>query len=74
MIKYIRMTANSNFWHRVLSAVASAFLPFLPMLPLQLLVQNLLPFLTLRAELPAVHPRDADTPATLATYWTRSSG
>jgi Mg2+-importing ATPase len=42
MQKYIRMTASSNFGNVLSVLVASAFLPFLPMLPLQLLVQNLL--------------------------------
>ncbi|WP_315809590.1 magnesium-translocating P-type ATPase [Pseudomonas sp. C9-3] len=42
MLKYIRMTASSNFGNVFSVLVASAFIPFLPMLPLQLLVQNLL--------------------------------
>jgi Mg2+-importing ATPase len=42
MLKYIKMTASSNFGNVFSVLVASAFLPFLPMLPLQLLVQNLL--------------------------------
>jgi Mg2+-importing ATPase len=42
MLKYIRMTASSNFGNVLSVLVASAFLPFLPMLPIQLLVQNLL--------------------------------
>ncbi|TAM40480.1 MAG: magnesium-translocating P-type ATPase [Burkholderiaceae bacterium] len=42
MLKYIRMTASSNFGNVFSVLIASAFLPFLPMLPLQLLVQNLL--------------------------------
>ena len=42
MLKYIRMTASSNFGNVFSVLVASVFLPFLPMLPLQLLVQNLL--------------------------------
>jgi len=42
MLKYIRMTASSNFGNVFSVLVASAFLPFLPMLPLQLLLQNLL--------------------------------
>ncbi len=42
MLKYIRMTTSSNFGNVLSVLVASAFLPFLPMLPLQLLVQNLL--------------------------------
>ncbi|NNM59628.1 MAG: magnesium-translocating P-type ATPase [Legionellales bacterium] len=42
MLKYIKMTASSNFGNVFSVLVAGAFLPFLPMLPLQLLVQNLL--------------------------------
>jgi len=42
MLKYLRMTASSNFGNVFSVLVASAFLPFLPMLPLHLLVQNLL--------------------------------
>jgi len=42
MLKYIRMTASSNFGNVFSVLVASAFLPFLPMLPLHLLLQNLL--------------------------------
>ncbi len=42
IIKYIKMTASSNFGNMFSVLVASAFLPFLPMLPVQLLIQNLL--------------------------------
>ncbi|HHX34206.1 MAG TPA: magnesium-translocating P-type ATPase [Gammaproteobacteria bacterium] len=42
MLKYIRMTVSSNFGNVFSIVIASIFLPFLPMLPLQLLVQNLL--------------------------------
>lgn len=42
IIKYIKMTASSNFGNVFSVLVASAFLPFLPMLPIQLLAQNLL--------------------------------
>src|SRR5690606_20333911 len=42
MLKYIRMTASSNFGNVFSVVIASIALPFLPMLPLQLLVQNLL--------------------------------
>ena len=41
IIKYIKMTASSNFGNVFSVLIASAFLPFLPMLALQLLVQNL---------------------------------
>ncbi|MCC7195871.1 MAG: magnesium-translocating P-type ATPase [Gemmatimonadaceae bacterium] len=41
-IKYIKMAASSNFGNVFSVLVASAFLPFLPMLPVQMLIQNLL--------------------------------
>ena len=41
IIKYIKMTASSNFGNMFSVLAASAFLPFLPMLPIHLLVQNL---------------------------------
>ncbi|TXF12430.1 magnesium-translocating P-type ATPase [Pelomicrobium methylotrophicum] len=42
MLKYIKMTASSNFGNVFSVLVASAYIPFLPMLPMHLLVQNLL--------------------------------
>lgn len=42
IIKYIKMTASSNFGNMFSVLVASAFLPFLPMLPLQILILNLI--------------------------------
>jgi len=42
IIKYIKMTASSNFGNMFSMLVASAFLPFLPMMPIQILVLNLL--------------------------------
>ena len=42
IIKYIKMTASSNFGNMLSVLVASAFLPFLPMLPIQILVLNLI--------------------------------
>jgi len=42
MLKYIKMTASSNFGNVFSVLIASAALPFLPMLPIQLLVLNLL--------------------------------
>ncbi|WP_426258522.1 magnesium-translocating P-type ATPase [Sphingomonas sp. DC1600-2] len=58
ILKYIRMGASSNFGNMLSMAVASFFLPFLPMLPTQILLNNLLydvseigiPFDTVRAE------------------------
>lgn len=40
--KYIKMTASSNFGNMFSVMVASAFLPFLPMMPIHLIIQNLL--------------------------------
>jgi len=42
IIKYIKMTASSNFGNMFSVLIASAFLPFLPMLPVQLLLLNLI--------------------------------
>lgn len=42
ILKYIKMTASSNFGNVLSVLLASAFIPFLPMLPMQLLIQNLL--------------------------------
>nr|WP_268568868.1 magnesium-translocating P-type ATPase [Paenibacillus larvae] len=41
IIKYIKMTTSSNFGNVFSVLGASAFLPFLPMLPIHLLIQNL---------------------------------
>jgi Mg2+-importing ATPase len=40
--KYIKMAASSNFGNMFSVVGASAFLPFLPMLPIQVLINNLL--------------------------------
>ena len=58
ILKYIRMGASSNFGNMLSMAAASLFLPFLPMLPTQILLNNLLydlseigiPFDSVRAE------------------------
>lgn len=42
MVKYIKMTASSNFGNMFSVVVASAFLPYLPMQPLQILMLNLI--------------------------------
>ncbi|MCS6908038.1 MAG: magnesium-translocating P-type ATPase [Anaerolineales bacterium] len=42
IMKYIKMAASSNFGNVFSVLVASAFLPFQPMMPLHLLIQNLL--------------------------------
>ncbi len=42
ILKYVRMGASSNFGNMLSMAAASLFLPFLPMLPTQILLNNLL--------------------------------
>ncbi|MCL2486230.1 MAG: HAD-IC family P-type ATPase, partial [Oscillospiraceae bacterium] len=42
IIKYIKMTASSNFGNMFSVLAACAFLPFLPMLPIQILLLNLI--------------------------------
>ena len=42
IIKYIKMTASSNFGNIFSVLIASIFLPFIPMLPIQLLMLNLI--------------------------------
>lgn len=42
IMKYIKMTSSSNFGNMFSVLGASAFLPFLPMMPVQILAQNLL--------------------------------
>jgi Mg2+-importing ATPase len=42
IVKYIKMGASSNFGNMFSVLGASALLPFLPMLPVQILIQNLL--------------------------------
>lgn len=42
IVKYVRMGASSNFGNMFSVIGASAFLPFLPMAPIQILVNNLL--------------------------------
>ncbi|MFO1159120.1 MAG: magnesium-translocating P-type ATPase [Reyranellaceae bacterium] len=58
ILKYVRMGASSNFGNMLSMATASLLLPFLPMLPTQILLNNLLydlseigiPFDTVRPE------------------------
>jgi P-type Mg2+ transporter len=42
VVKYVRMGASSNFGNMLSVVGASAFLPFLPMAPIQVLANNLL--------------------------------
>ena len=41
-MKYVQMAISSNFGNMFSAAGASVFLPFLPMLPIQILLNNLL--------------------------------
>jgi Mg2+-importing ATPase len=42
IIKYIKMAVSGNFGNMIAVVIASIFLPFLPMLPIHILAQNLL--------------------------------
>ncbi|ERI98698.1 MULTISPECIES: magnesium-translocating P-type ATPase [Eubacteriales] len=42
IVKYIKMAASGNFGNMISVMVASLFLPFLPLLPVHILIQNLL--------------------------------
>jgi len=42
IIKYLNMTASSNFGNVFSVLVASAFIPFLPMMAIHLFIQNLM--------------------------------
>lgn len=42
LLKYLKMAVSSNFGNVFTILITSIFLPFLPLLPLQILVQNLL--------------------------------
>jgi len=42
IMKYIKMAVSGNFGNMISVLIASIFLPFLPMLPVQILAQNLL--------------------------------
>lgn len=53
MIKYIFTTLNSNFGNMTTIALASIFLPFIPLLPVQIILLNLisdLPLLTISTD------------------------
>lgn len=42
VFKYIKMATSGNFGNTISIVVASIFLPFLPLLPIHILIQNLL--------------------------------
>lgn len=62
-LKYIRVTISANFGNMVSLVVASALLPFLPLLPVQILMLNLLsdvPAVTIASD--RVDARELDQP------------
>jgi Mg2+-importing ATPase len=63
IMKYVRMGASSNFGNMLSMAGASLFLPFLPMLATQILLNNLLYDLSeIGIPFDAVRPADIATP------------
>ena len=62
-LKYVRVTTSANFGNMLSMAVAAAFLPFLPLLPRQILLLNFLsdiPGTTIAAD--EVDPEQLETP------------
>jgi len=62
-LKYIRVTISANFGNMVSLVIASAFLPFLPLLPVQILLLNLMsdvPALTISTD--RVDPDEESSP------------
>jgi Mg2+-importing ATPase len=59
VMKYIMMATSSNFGNMFSMAAATLFLPFLPMLPLQILLNNLL-YDVSEISLPLDHVDDED--------------
>ena len=72
IVKYVKMAASSNFGNVLTVLGASAFLGFLPILPLQLLVQNLL--YDISQITIAFDPVDADEIARPRRWETQSIG
>lgn len=67
-LKYIRVTISANFGNVMSMVVASVFLPFLPMLPAQILLLNLLsdgPAMTIATD--RVDPEQEATPRVWST-------
>jgi Mg2+-importing ATPase len=63
ILKYVRMAFSSNFGNMLSMAAASLFLPFLPMLAIQILLNNLLyDFSEVGIPLDAVGARDIERP------------
>ncbi|MEG0416249.1 MAG: magnesium-translocating P-type ATPase [Erysipelothrix sp.] len=66
MVKYLEMAVSGNFGNMISVIVASIFLPFLPLLPVHILVQNLLSDLA-QTGIPFDNcdPKDLDKPRKL---------
>ncbi len=72
-LKYIQMAISSNFGNMFSAAGASLFLPFLPMLPVQLLLNNLLySFAQLALPVDNVDQTYIDRPQKLNTAFIRN--
>lgn len=65
-VKYVRVTISANFGNMLSMAVASAFLPFLALLPRQILLLNLL------SDIP--RPPSPPTKSTLSSWPLRAVG
>lgn len=62
-IKYVQITISANFGNVVSLAIVTALLPFLPLLPRQILLLNLItdfPYITIAAD--RVDPEEVDEP------------
>lgn len=63
ILKYVRMGTSSNFGNMLSMALASIVLPFLPLLPIQILLNNLLYDLSeIGIPFDSVDPDDVDQP------------
>ena len=72
-MKYIMMAISSNFGNMLSAAAASLFLPFLPMLPIQILLNNLLySFAQLTIPTDNVDQSDVQQPQRLGTGFIRN--
>jgi Mg2+-importing ATPase len=69
IVKYIVLVCSSNFGNMLSMAVASATLPFLPMLPVQILMNNMLYDLSeLSIPLDSIDDSNVKTPKKLSTH------
>ena len=72
-MKYIMMAVSSNFGNMFSAAGASLFLPFLPMLPIQILLNNLLyDFAQLTLPIDAVDQTQVERPQRLQSSFVRN--